>query len=431
MGNAQFIKGNTLSLIGSNARHKLVSRLCLWLVLIGLIVLIPIEFLYPRDNFLSQGRAVPILVRAFMFVVMFGYSIDMLTRDGLRQLPTVCKSFLLLSLLIGIHVAVLVPKHPEFLRFYIIHLYWVLGLIFFYYLTASGIFNRKQLARFICIFIPFAVLFTFIEVFRWRSLTGIPGANAYAYPLLWCLPVLLIAVRGWPQIILASSSVFAILFTLKRGAILALLICCFVYVIRQWKMHNTTGMRRAIVTILLIGIIGAVVATSLWDRVQERTLDLQNWESAGSGRGTIYSVLWSNWVQGDMFNKVFGCGYRAMPRLLWSELLSSSFNGQVAIRYAHSDWLAVLHDYGLLGVCVLINIHISLLLFVREAFRAGVREAVPLLLTYLICFCIHAYSGNIDYSTTIYFSLGLGFLSGQIAGKTRCRNKKWSYGFDN
>ena len=74
-----------------------------------------------------------------------------------------------------------------------------------------------------------------------------------------------------------------------------------------------------------------------------------------SGRDTIYSALFYEWVHADSYwNYIFGLGF-----------LSSI---EIAGNFAHNDWLEMLTSFGLVGVAILIGLQYSVAKEIKNQF---------------------------------------------------------------
>jgi len=74
---------------------------------------------------------------------------------------------------------------------------------------------------------------------------------------------------------------------------------------------------------------------------------------SGSGRIYFYDWIYNGWLTGDWINHLFGFGlYQVI------EYLGSVYSFPI---YAHSDWLELLYDHGILGITVYSIICITLL----------------------------------------------------------------------
>ncbi len=99
---------------------------------------------------------------------------------------------------------------------------------------------------------------------------------------------------------------------------------------------------------LLCILILAVLAFSLIfylnsQSIAERWSDIDNSQTAGSGRATFWLILIGTWWQGGTLAHIFGFGSLSVYATTGAEYLSS-------ITHAHNEWLQMLYECGLVGL---------------------------------------------------------------------------------
>jgi hypothetical protein len=90
--------------------------------------------------------------------------------------------------------------------------------------------------------------------------------------------------------------------------------------------------------------------------------------------------------------------------------------GRVRGPYAHSDWLQLMHDFGLVGIVLLAWLHAAFLALIRRGFRLRNPVTPSLAMGYTILFLVNIYSGHLLGPTAIYF--GLLLVCGALAIST-------------
>lgn len=150
---------------------------------------------------------------------------------------------------------------------------------------------------------------------------------------------------------------FFIISSGKRGAIFIGGIVVGILILKQ--ILTAKNRKRFLINLFyfLIGLTALVVIVT---NVFEGSEYLQKrWEYTlegdTSGRDTIYSALFYEWVHADSYwNYIFGLGF-----------LSSI---EIVGNFAHNDWLEMLTSFGLVGVTILIGLQYSVAKEIKNQF---------------------------------------------------------------
>lgn len=128
------------------------------------------------------------------------------------------------------------------------------GSVFFMgYIVAKD--NPEYVVRFrklIMIFLPvFVFIFYFISQFRTFGINqdGVIASNNTIYFILMLLPVLQLAESKKVQLILLALITLCVLYSMKRTAIIATVMCVLAYVYYSWLKHNRDIMKKAMVVL--------------------------------------------------------------------------------------------------------------------------------------------------------------------------------------
>ena len=281
-------------------------------------------------------------------------------------------------------------------------LYWIVATIAIYRLTMVGAITNKTLIITISCIVPFCSAYTINHMLN----PAIESSqNAMAYTLLWCMPLLLIEKRSIFRSALILIGSVAILLTIKRGAIIALLVSSCVYVVSYARIQ--LGLREFVKVLVFVLVFGLTVTSIVhwkWEDIQVRMEDISDPERGGSGRAGIYRLIVRDWSNADISHKLLGFGSRSVQRS------TGSYYGATTGVYAHSDWLQFLHDYGILGIFVLGSLHVTILGMIREGFRRRHRYTPSLVMGYTILFLVNIYSGHLFGHLAIYLGILLAFV---------------------
>jgi len=312
------------------------------------------------------------------------------------------------------------------------HVFWIAGLMAAFRWQRAGWLRAGDLvwaARLVAACVAVRLI---VSVFdgTWAAYE----ATGWAYWIAWLLPLLLLDVldgskgrgsatvagrrAGWSGLtagavvngVVITVGVAAVMCTLKRGAMLAVVAGLVCAAVGCRRVHG--GGWRGLVgaAIGLAALMGAVLAWR-WDALIERMADFGSLETAGSWRGTFYGLIGRQWYGLDVVRQVFGAGFWAVPDLMervWAR------------QYAHSDWLEVLYDYGLVGVGLFVWLNAALGWLVVRAWRLR-DAALPALAMGVSVFWLRGlYSGCTFWPETVWFGLLVGYAGGQIEGGVAC-----------
>ena len=277
-------------------------------------------------------------------------------------------------------------------------LFWICGTIFVYRMLITGSISKKNIENTINAIIIFYSIFLFYIFFisgeRFTQNTGI-------YALLWCVPFLMIQEKSRSKTLLIGLVYWTIFIQFKRGALVALILSSFTYVLSYSFLERNIKATFNCLLIILILLLLFVVSLKIVQQVRpqffdRRTTDLSNSETIGSGRGSFYPMLFRHYLNSfhsHPMNFFFGFGSRSVQKLTPGGI------------YAHSDWLQILHDFGLLGVMVFFLLHISIIKLIYKSFKAKFRYTPALVMNYTMFFLLNIFSGMVFFPTAIFFGM--------------------------
>lgn len=237
--------------------------------------------------------------------------------------------------------------------------YVFVGFFFFYLLSLNDDITEKDI-RWLYALMAVIVFITILQFIplraTFRSAGLVATADNKGYMLVSAFPVLLLFYRKKAFPFLIGLVVIGVLIAGKRGAILCLLISMLIL----YFLSKRNG-RRLTFTTFLYGILGIVVFAILFSYLNEyiqpavvRMFVIA--EDGGSGRDNLYQSYWEGYRNSDSFYLIFGHGlYGGLKNLNFSHL-------------AHSDWLEILYDYGIIGTCLYLNIFIQVFRYLLSDF---------------------------------------------------------------
>lgn len=165
---------------------------------------------------------------------------------------------------------------------------------------------------------------------------------------LCLLPSLLYVKNNIVKYSILLVCIFFIITSVKRGNIIAAIIP--IVIILWSSLRNAKGSFYKTVIIFVV-IIGFFLLVRKWILGNEYFLYRfeQTLEGSLSDRNLIYSSAWGLWVgSNSIVHLLFGFGFDATISHLYNHYR------------AHSDWLEVLVNYGLVGVVLYLTVFINL-----------------------------------------------------------------------
>ena len=211
-----------------------------------------------------------------------------------------------------------------------------MSLFVFYYLSQNKILNTNILMAiyflfFICGIIKFYELSPFV-------LKNTKNVNNYGYEFINILPFLFLNKRKIVSCILFLVSAFIVIASLKRGAIIILMVFGIYFIYRLIKSLKIEASHKLLITFAIFIVCGGIFLNlyNKSDIIQERVTQTINGDS--SGRDNLYEAIWNNWKTDNSITRVIlGNGFSSTPVITGG-------------RFAHNDWLELLANSGLVGV---------------------------------------------------------------------------------
>ena len=218
----------------------------------------------------------------------------------------------------------------------------------FYWYTVKRIVTLKTIRRWILLFFLIVIWGVFVQQERALELlfeeygNNVNGeiVNNSSYQVLALLPLLTLLKKEYLKILGLLVCSYFIVISFKRGPLL-ILTCCFVYYYIKYYYKTSSKSSKIWTTLLLVFAILLVwhLITNVYLESEMFQFKLaKTLEGNSSGRDLIIEELLSSFVDSSFINQLFGFGA----------------NGTIKIsgRLAHSDWVEILVNQGLIGVMV-------------------------------------------------------------------------------
>ena len=184
---------------------------------------------------------------------------------------------------------------------------------------------------------------------RMAGLDELGGAISAIYYSLGFLGLILLYCKKNTKVFFALIVGIIILLSSKRAGVLLYAIGFLAYFYVDAYLENDIDVRmrkyRTIAYIVLASIVFAISVTAVFrigalDRFQTITTD------GGSGRDVIWESVLNTYRNAKITKKVFGHGFHAVP------IIVRPFNRYL---YAHSSFVEVLFDFGIIGLVGMIG----------------------------------------------------------------------------
>lgn len=278
-------------------------------------------------------------------------------------------------------------------------LYVLLSFPFFYCMTLEGKVSNRSIVFFVIIGLALASNNTIQYYYKsdTYSLEDIYEGNFTnnsSYTIALLFPFFFLIRRRLLHWLLIIPSFLLVLVAQKRGAILCASIFLLSYLYISLRRSKTIIRFISLLVAILLMYLVYNGSTFFFHRFVEGNT---------SGRNEMYSFYLSNWMDGSVLRLLFGNGFYATMDL--------SFYGSHL--YAHSDFVEVIYDFGLLGLCIYCSIIISILRFgFRQRKRS--REASFFILSTMLIFILKASISGVylDVGGNLLF-ITLGILMGR------------------
>lgn len=386
----------------------------LLLVLISTFPLI--DLLYP-GKVEGVNRTIPILHKLLLLFFLFVYFIK--KQKKWWFINSIGK---ILTIFITIHLFYFLlssDNYSEDLFKISKTLIWYFGFFFFLDIGFRQQFSLSRLNVFFTIttvFLFFLVFFGVSNELLFKANRDY-GASNFAYYLLFILPYLFMnKVVPYRSIIFLIISI-GIAISFKRGTIFLYFIM-IIYLIFFSKLKEIAGKRlsyffKLLIILVISGVYYLIVLSNL-DNYIDKFSDLTALfitgslsDDTGSGRGLLYSLPIERWISSNPVNLILGYGFNSAPDYYESTIY---FDQKM---YAHSDFVMLIHDYGLVGLSILLSLFIRLFRLVKKSMLEI--NKMPLILIFLALLIKALISGFILYEYSIYVFAILGL----VLGRTR------------
>lgn len=377
--------------------NKSLTKILLIISSVFLFLLEMIE-MFPGSENANFNSGVIIAVPALLFILFFA-----LYGKGARSIKCEDYQILYTALIAGIYISsLLCGGVTSAFQTRIQYLSVILPIIVLWGTSR----HSEQSYDFImkCVSMVFIGLtLFFFSNYSLHIFEDLETQNNGAYTLLYFLPFVLCMRKGVFRIGGMVIILVALLFSLKRGGLLAFALSISVY----WLINTFSYSRKRygfwhfVVSVLVIG--GFVIFYIYFDQMTGNLLSarfrgLQ--DDGGSGRLETYPVVWDHIKNSSFIDIVFGHGWDAVRMQCGME------------RSAHNDFLEILYDFGIVVFAIYLIFYIKLYKVVRHLIKKRSFYAAPFCVTFILLVVNSMVSHVIYYPKyAILFALFFGLTS--------------------
>jgi len=225
-------------------------------------------------------------------------------------------------------------------------LYSILPFFIFYNAAKLGISLEKKLQIFSICVLLISVYDLYLGFFQRQEEYGelMNVADNISYQLLSIMVVIATLKPKNINFALMIITFIAIIFSLKRGAIIASVLLVIYYLIQNIKNNKSSFAKiRLITSISFVIALLVIVLAKYSEMLLYRFIREEN--TTGSGRTDNYTSVINDWLEFPFILKITGKGF---------------FSLGDGLTYAHSDWFQLLYDHGLIGVVLFTFVLVSL-----------------------------------------------------------------------
>ena len=223
--------------------------------------------------------------------------------------------------------------------------------------------------------------------------------NNAAYTIVAVIPSLpfIFKKRKFIASLLAIGGIALILYAAKRGAIVCLIAALLTVTIYLLRRSRMALFKQIAIILVAIGVGAFMIYFTmqnefLLDRIE------QTQEGNIGTREIAYSMLWNHWLNADPFSKIFGSGLLQTVNI-WGNS-------------AHSDWLELLTDNGLLGLFVYLLFYLYLFKYIKSMTDDGMLQ-LSTLLAAVVLLTKSMFSMGYDDFVNVPILLAMGMCAGQ------------------
>lgn len=243
-----------------------------------------------------------------------------------------------------------------------------------YYYTKKNYISDRIIVYIFILFLIVSVLsfFSVRQAFLYEYYHKEDMTNNIGYLLASIFPYLLFIKKRLYRYVICFFLLALILYSAKRGAILISIVIIFLLTyyteINNSKLKTKHYIYICFICIISIFIIQYFLETN--DYLRERIFTDNKRSDITSGRNEIYSYFFNYYINSDLKELFIGYGFDATKRIYGL--------------HAHNDWLEILIDYGLIGLCITLSFYYCFIKSILSYKKNIYRYSLVLIFTLMI-----------------------------------------------
>lgn len=211
---------------------------------------------------------------------------------------------------------------------------WVLSYMFFERIRLKESMDYSSINLFSYILFIFYAISTIYYFFDMMvRMNRIPVLNVIYY-FISLLPWIMIKTPSKFKKFIFIASLIVVLFSMKRGAIIALPLMILADSFVEIRKHGSTKRFFKIIAFITVFIIALLIADKLSNGFISERFSADDLAS-GSGRSEQFTTVLDIIKNRNLFEFIFGCGSENVVKILGTGV--------------HNEWLSFLFSYGLIG----------------------------------------------------------------------------------
>lgn len=282
--------------------------------------------------------------------------------------------------------------------------FWIASFAWAYHVALRDESAIKKMKWVAVIFIPvFAYLFMFVKGVS-KENDGIALISSVYYVVL-LMPSLFLVKKPVLKYGLLCCVFATVLLSVKRTAFLAfgLAVCAYWFVDYKVRANSTrkrlymilAGVCLTVFFVFFLNVFVEKLDIGILNRLATMV------EDGGSGRVYIWNHTWEMIKQSDTVSLIFGHGFNSVYH-----------NSDISYS-AHTDFLEVIYDYGIVGTVLYFKFYAILLRYFKRLYRWRSELAAPMMCSLVLTIVLSLTSHLLIYPTYFIF---LCIFWGMIAG---------------